>query len=113
MAAVTTTQLLLELRNACLHSVLVRQIEERILDIDVLHVRVYLMTSETFINVFYNLATDKAAFALLQDGHRIYGVDNAKIGWHCHPFADPKQHIACPPVTFGEFLQEVELYFAD
>lgn len=111
MAAITTTQLFYEVRRACHHSSLVRHIEERILDVDILHVRVHLTLSETFINAFYNLATDKTAFALIQTGRRIYGVDNAKVGWHYHPFADPSQHIVCSQMTFAEFLQEVEKHF--
>ncbi len=113
MAALTTTQLLHEMRQVCRRSPLVRQIEERIVDIDVLHVRVHLAPTETFINVFHNLATDKSAFALVQVGRRIYGADNAKVGWHCHPFADPDQHITCPPMSFAEFLQAVEEHFGD
>ena len=111
MAALTTTQLLYEVRRACQRSLLVRHIEERILDIDVLHIRAYLSLPGTFINAFYNLATDKTAFALIQTGRRIYGADNAKMGWHYHPFADPSQHIACPQMTFAEFLQAVEDHF--
>ncbi len=113
MVAITTTYLLYEIRHACRHSALVHHIDERILDIDILHVRVYLTMPETFINVFYNLATDKTAFALVQADRRVYGVDNAKIGWHRHPFTDPVQHIACPPMTFIEFLYTVEEYFND
>ena len=63
---------------------------------------------ETFINAFYNLATGKTAFALIQTNQRIYGADNAKIGWHYHPFANPRQHIDCSPMTFTAFLQAVE-----
>lgn len=113
MATITTSQLLYEVRHACHHSALVHHIEERILDIDVLHIRVHLTMTATFINVFFNLATDKAAFAVIQAGRRIYGVDNAKMGWHYHPFTDPDQHIVCAPVTFAEFLREVGMYFAE
>ena len=111
MAAITTTQLLYEVRSACHRSALIRHIEERILDIDVLHARAYLSLPGTFINAFYNLATDKTAFALIQAGRRVYGVDNAKIGWHYHPFADPDQHIVCPQMTFADFLHELEKNF--
>ena len=108
MAAITTSHLLSELRHACRHAALVHYIEECIVDIDVLHVKIHLTTPETFINVFYNLDTDKTAFALIQTNQRIYGVDNAKIGWHEHPFANPRQHTACSPITFAAFLQAVE-----
>ena len=111
MAAITTAQLLYELRHACHHSSLVRIIEERILDIEVLHVRIHLTIAETFINVFYNLETDKTAFTLVQTGQRIYGMDNAKMGWHRHPFEDPNLHEPCSQESFAEFLQGVEKFF--
>ncbi|MBK9229540.1 MAG: hypothetical protein WAW26_16765 [Anaerolineae bacterium] len=110
MAAMTTIQLLHELRHVCYDSSLVDRLEERILDVDVLHVRVHLAQSDTFINVFYNLATDKTAFALVRDGRRIYGADNAKTGWHYHPFADPDQHVTCHEMSFSEFLRSVEIH---
>jgi hypothetical protein len=54
--------------------------------------------------------TDKTALALVVKGERIYGKDNAKIGWHVHPFANPEAHVACNPVSFEEFLGEVETH---
>lgn len=92
MAALTTTQLLYEVHRASQQSSLVRYVEERVLDIDVLHVRVHLSLTDTFINAFFNTTTNKTAFALIQAGKRIYGADNAKMGWHYHPFANPEQH---------------------
>ncbi|MFZ1754554.1 MAG: hypothetical protein WBO46_18475 [Caldilineaceae bacterium] len=111
MAPVTTAQLLYEVYRASQDATLVHYVEERVLDIDVLHVRVHLVLTDTFINAFFNLATDKTAFALIQAGKRIYGADNAKTGWHLHPFTAPEQHINCPPMTFAEFLKEVEAHF--
>lgn len=111
MAALTTGQLLYELRQACERSPLVSYIEERVMDDDTLSVRVHLTNSESFINVFYNVTTGKAAFALMRGGQRLYGVDNAKMGWHKHPFDDPARHVPCAPVRFEEFLADVEVYF--
>lgn len=111
MASVTTTQLLYEVHSVSHRSPLVRYVEERVLDIDVLHVRIHLLLADTFINAFFNVTTDKIAFALIQAGKRIYGADNAKMGWHYHPFADPELHIPCLPITFTEFLREVETHF--
>jgi hypothetical protein len=112
MAPITAAQLLIELRQACHDSSVVNYVEERIIDIEVLHIRVHLEQPETFINVFYNLATDKTAFALIQTGRRVYGVDNAKGGWHRHPFDDPDSHVPCVPESFSGFLQAVETHFA-
>jgi len=55
----------------------------------------------------------KLHLLLIQENKRIYGADNAKIGWHYHPFADPRQHINCESMTFAAFLQAVEDYFDD
>jgi hypothetical protein len=107
----TTRQLLYKLQQACNRSPLVSRIEERMVDVDILSVRVHLTVTNTFINVFYNLTTNKAAFALVEGRDRLYGVDNAKVGWHRHPFDDPDQHAPCAPIHFEEFLADVETHF--
>jgi hypothetical protein len=71
-----------------------------------LSLRVHL-SDRSFIEAFYNTATDRIAFALIVEGRRVYGKDNAKIGWHMHPLADPQAHHPCPAVTFEEFLAEI------
>ena len=114
MAAIgkTTGQLLYELREACYACSIVSHIEELLVDSDVLKVRVNLTRSECFISVFYNVTTGKAAYALLERNQRIYGADNAKMGWHIHPFCAPGQHRAVAgPVLFTAFLRDVEKYF--
>jgi len=111
MAAMTTEQLLHELRDECDRSTLVEKIEERVVDQDVLDARVHLTKVKTFISVFYNLDTDKTSFALISNESRIYGVDNAKRGWHRHPFENPEKHEACDPVSFAQFLSEVEAHY--
>ena len=115
MAAIgkTTAQLLYELREACYASAIVSHIEELLVDLDVLKVRVYLTINELFISVFYNVTTGKAAYALLKQNLRIYGIDNAKMGWHIHPFWAPDQHHAISnPVPFTAFLSAVEKHFS-
>ena len=111
MAAVTTGQLLLALQQACYGSSLVDHVVTHALDADTLSVRVHLKHADTLINVFYNVTADKVAFALVEAGRRIYGADNAKTGWHEHPFHDSTQHIACAPVQFQDFLAQVEAHY--
>ena len=111
MAAMTTRQLLYELQHACNRSPLVSHIEERVVDVDILSVQVHLTVANMFINVFYNVTTDKVAFALVEGKHRLCGADNAKMGWHRHPFHNPDQHLPCAPVSFEEFLADVETHF--
>jgi hypothetical protein len=113
VAAVTTGQLLYELRQACDRSSLVSHVEERVIDADVLSVRVHLTTGGMFISIFYNVTSGKTAFALLEGDRRIYGVDNARMGWHKHPFNDPRQHISCAAVRFEGFWADVEVHLSN
>jgi len=112
MAALTTDDLLRDLRAICDKSKIVSRIEERAIDTDTLSIRVHLSRPDTFVSVFYNLDTDKTSFALIEKEKRIYGVDNAKMGWHTHPFDDPAQHVSCDPITFGKFLESIETHYS-
>ena len=67
------------------------------------------MADGSFIDIFYNADTGKVSFAWIVDKQRVFGVDNTR-GWHVHPLGDPARHQAHPPMTFGEFLAEVEDY---
>ena len=111
MATVTTDQLLGEVREVCNRSPLVSHIDESVVDADVLALRAHLKITDAFISVFYNLATDKTAFALIVSGQRLYGVDNARKGWHKHPFEDPNQHEGCAPLRFADFVADVEAHY--
>jgi hypothetical protein len=103
----TPHDLLSQIIDACRESSFVSAYAVRMIDLDILSLRVYLVDN-TFIDVFYNTATDKTAFALIADAQRIYGKDNAKIGWHVHPLDAQHRHIPCQPVAFSDFLAEVE-----
>ncbi len=111
MAAMITGHLLLALQQACHRSLMVAYVDVQTIDADTLSLLIQLTRPDTFISVFYNLATDKTAFALVESDRRVYGVDNAKMGWHRHPFSDPAQHIRCIPIQFEEFLAEVEAHY--
>lgn len=82
------------------------------MDADTLTVRVHLVRPDTFINAFYNVATDKTAFALWENDRCVYGVDNAKMGWHEHSFGDPGRHAPCAPMQFTDFLAKVITHYA-
>ena len=107
LANLTPHDLLARIVAACTQSSAVTAYTVRILDIDVLSLRVYLVDN-SFIEVFCNVTTGKAAFALIVGDRRVYGKDNAKMGWHMHPFDDPNAHRPCAPVSFEAFLSEVE-----
>ena len=72
--------------------------------------RVYL-TFAGYIDIFYNRETDRVAFALIQQGNRVYGADNTG-GWHLHPFNDPSQHIPLSTaMSFADFVKEIENFY--
>jgi len=104
----TTIELLQRLVVACQGYDWVESYIVQAMDEDILSVRVFL-SDGSFISVFYNIATAKVAFALIKE-KRIYGKDNAKMGWHAHPFDDPEGHYPCGPADFESFLKEVERY---
>jgi hypothetical protein len=62
--------------------------------------------------VFYNADTGKCSYALIKDAMRVFGADNAFIGWHIHPFEDPSEHVASSELSFQEFLEAVEGHLA-
>ena len=107
LAVVTPHSLLDRIIDACNQSAIVTSYTVRSLDLDILNVRVYLV-DDSFIEAFYNVTTNKTAFALIVNNQRIYGKDNAKLGWHVHPMDNPSAHNLCPPVSFEKFLIEVE-----
>ena len=95
------------LRGACDRSNLVVSYDIRVLDNIVLKTRI-LLTIEAFIDVYYNPANDTCSYTLIQGGQRIYGADNAFIGWHIHPFENPEEQRLREGVPFDEFLKTVE-----
>lgn len=65
-----------------------------------------------FVDAFYNEQTATTAFALIREGQRAFGVDNAG-GWHVHPFSDPQRHDPLPgSLSFAEFVAEIEQWLA-
>jgi hypothetical protein len=107
LAELTPRELLEHIVAACAQSSIVTAYAVRILDLDVLSLRAHLVDN-SFIEVFYNVTTGKVAFALIVENRRVYGKDNAKMGWHVHPLDNPEAHLPCPPVAFETFLAEVE-----
>ncbi len=60
------------------------------------------------IDAFYNEQTGTTAYALIDNGQRIFGADNTG-GWHQHPFHDPARHDPLAiAMTFAEFVTQIE-----
>ena len=95
------------LRGACDRSNLVISYDIRVLDNAVLKTRITLAI-DAFIDVYYNPVNGTCSYTLIEGGPRIYGADNAFIGWHIHPFENPDEHRLCEEVPFDEFLKTVE-----
>lgn len=114
MAVVTTVEILKHIVAACRRCALVQSYIVRDMDEDILSVRIYLQEdifgTEAFIEAFYNLTTQRASFALIVAGRRVYGKDNARRGWHVHPFGSPDNHLPCQETDFAGFLAEVEAH---
>ena len=107
MAGLTAFEFARAVQDTCHHSKLVVSYEVQLLDDIVVKMRIAL-TAAAFIDLFYNADTGKCAYALIENNRRIFGADNAFIGWHIHPFDDPEQHIPCEEMSFPEFLHRVE-----
>lgn len=53
-----------------------------------------------FLRVYFNGKTGTIAFALIENGKRIWGADcDSMRGWHIHPVNDPESHVACPAMN--------------
>lgn len=107
----TLSQFIETLHGECNRSGLVVSYDIRVLDNAVLKARITLAV-EAFIDVYYNPANGNRSYTLVQGGRRIYGADNAFIGWHIHPFENPVEHRLCEEVPFHEFLKTVEQWQA-
>ena len=111
MAHISAFEFARTIQDHCDRSDLVTSYDIRILDDTVVKMRVAL-THDDFIDVFYNPDTGKCSYALIEESTRIFGADNAFIGWHIHPFDNPGQHVPSPEVSFEKFLKTVEEHIA-
>jgi len=100
------------IQDHCDRSDLVVSYDTRILDNMIVKIRVALSFG-AFIDVFYNADSGKYSYALIEKGIRVFGADNAFIGWHIHPFDGPDQHKPTSEISFSEFLHLVEKQFTD
>lgn len=106
MLSVTCAVFAQRVMDACADSDKVIGCAVLLYDVPVVKFRVD-MTDSSFMDVFYNADTGKVSFAWIVGEQRVFGVDNTR-GWHVHPLCDPVRHQAHPPMTFEEFLADVE-----
>jgi hypothetical protein len=61
-----------------------------------------------FLQVYFNEDTGTTAFALIEDGERIWGIDYDDLrGWHEHPVSHPDQHRDTQPMTPSEVVEQL------
>jgi hypothetical protein len=61
--------------------------------------------TDFFVRFFFNQHTQTVAFALIEDGQRIWGMDrDNRRGWHLHPVDNPTDHIAIDPLSVSEIV---------
>ena len=111
MAELELVEFVNAIRDACDRSSLVTGYDVRIQDNATVKIRIFL-SALAFIDTYFNPANGNCTFALIQEGQRIYGADNAFVGWHVHPFDDPEHHLPSNEVTFAEFLRTIEKWAA-
>lgn len=58
-----------------------------------------------FFDVYYNELTGKMAYTLVHNGQRIFGYDNYRF-WHCHPYGQSTEHVACEAPEIDTVLAE-------
>lgn len=61
----------------------------------------YHIALSVFIDIFYAVRTEKVSFTVIQQGERIFGIDNLG-GWHYHPFGKPENHVPINEPSINE-----------
>jgi hypothetical protein len=106
----TLEQFEIEVTSACATSPIVAGVSTLGVGVTWISLRAYL-TDGSFVDAFHNQASGKTAFALIKANQRIFGADNTG-GWHWHPREQPDSHaLTSAPVTFMEFLAQIEMLF--
>lgn len=59
-----------------------------------------------FIDLYFNERTGTLNSALLEEGHRILGINGyRKRLWHIHPFGRTREHIPVKPMRIEDVLR--------
>lgn len=60
---------------------------------------------DRYLQVYFNELTGTTAFALIEKGQRIWGIDFDNMrGWHLHPFGRPETHEGIGERTVDEIV---------
>jgi hypothetical protein len=70
--------------------------------------RVHLR-EERFVQIYFNERTGTIAFALIEEGRRVWGMDHDALrGWHEHPLSAPETHRNVKAKTVAEIVQALQ-----
>ena len=65
-----------------------------------------ILKKNPFLQIYFNESTGTTAFALIDEGKRIWGIDFDNIrGWHLHPLENPKTHHNIKQKTIKEIIE--------
>jgi len=64
--------------------------------------------TNSFLRFYFNESTGTTAFALIENGKRIWGIDfDNRRGWHYHPMDDAHHHEAISPLSVEEIIKQL------
>ncbi len=70
------------------------------------------LTPDLFVQAFLGKHTDALYLALIDNGHRVFGIDRDRGSWHVHPYGAADQHVPLPeglePKPLLKFLARVD-----
>lgn len=89
--------------NSCSKYSFIQSVEIQLIDEPIVKIKA-VITSDVFINIFYNAETEKYSFALIKQNRRIFGIDNTR-NWHMHPFENPDDHLKTTKTSLLDFLK--------
>jgi hypothetical protein len=68
-----------------------------------------ILKNNHFLQVYFNELTGTAAFALIKEDKRIWGIDFDNIrGWHLHPLVNPEGHYNINSMTIAEIIKALK-----
>jgi hypothetical protein len=72
------------------------------------------VTEDLFLRFYFNERTGTIAFALIENGARIWGIDrDNRRGWHVHTAEAPEHHIAFGPLSVADIISRLEKVLAE
>lgn len=72
------------------------------------------VTEDLFLRFYFNERTGTVAFALIENGTRIWGIDrDNRRGWHVHTADAPELHMVLRPLSVAQIISRLERVLGD